>query len=371
MSVIKAGIIGCGNISGIYLQNLCHMFKGVKLVACADIDPTRAQAKAEEKNDKGELKHPGVRALSVEELLADKEISIVVNLTIPVAHYEVAKKAILAGKSVYNEKPLTLSLEQGRELLRLAREKGVLIGGAPDTFLGAGIQTCRKLIEDGWIGKPVSATAFMCCHGHESWHPAPEFYYQPGGGPMFDMGPYYLTALVNLLGPVAGVAGMTGRALAERVCTSALRNGDVMPVNVQTHVNGLLNFKSGALGTIITSFDVWKHNLPLIEIHGTEGSLSVPDPNTFGGPVLLSCKGQEAKEIPLAFAYPQNSRGLGVADMARALREGNAPRAGGELAYHVLEIMHAFHESADKKSFVNLQGECRRPEAFTLDMRSL
>ncbi|HCD33480.1 MAG TPA: oxidoreductase [Phycisphaerales bacterium] len=368
MQIIKVGIIGCGNISSIYIENLSNMFKGVKLVACADIDLSRAQAKAEQLNDDGKVKYPDLKAMTVDELLADPEIQIVVNLTIPVAHHEVAKKAILAGKCCYNEKPLCLSRDQAQELVKLADENKVLVGGAPDTFMGAGIQTCAKIINDGWIGKPISATAFMCCPGHESWHPAPEFYYLPGGGPMFDMGPYYLTALVNLLGPVAKVAGLTARAKEERVCTSELRKGDVMPVDVQTHVTGLMQFASGATGTIITSFDVWKHTLPCIEIHGTQGSLSVPDPNCFGGPVKLCVQRSDFKEMPLSHSYADNSRGLGVADMARALRDGDAFRANGQLASHVLELMHAFHDSSDSGQFVNIQSVCDQPKPMPSGM---
>lgn len=367
MDPIKVGIIGCGNISSIYLTNLTHMFKNIKLTACADIDISRAEAKASEKNEAEGLLYPGIRALTVDALLADPEIKIVVNLTIPVAHYDVAKKILLAGKCAYNEKPLALSREQGKELLTLAKEKGLLIGGAPDTFLGAGIQTCRKLIEDGWIGRPVSATAFMCCHGHESWHPAPEFYYLPGGGPMFDMGPYYLTALVNLLGPVKSVAGMTSRAFDTRTCTSAKRKNDTMPVEVETHVAGLLNFETGAVGTIITTFDIWKANLPLIEIHGTNGSLSVPDPNCFGGAIKLSRFGQDWKEIPFSHSYPENSRGLGVADMAAALCGKGGARASGELTYHVLDIMHAFHDSSREKKFMALESTCTIPAPLPAD----
>lgn len=368
MQIIKAGIIGCGNISGIYIENLSNMFKGVKLVACADIDPARAQAKADQRDDKGNIKYPNLKAMTVEQLLADPDIKIVVNLTIPVAHFEVAKKAILAGKSCYNEKPLCLSRDQAIELLKLADEKKVLVGGAPDTFMGAGIQTCAKIINDGWIGKPVSATAFMCCPGHESWHPAPEFYYLPGGGPMFDMGPYYLTALVNLLGPVAKVAGLTARAKTQRICTSELRKGDVMPVDVQTHVTGLMQFASGATGTIITTFDVWKHTLPCIEIHGTEGSISVPDPNGFGGSIKLCVRRSDWKEMPFTHSYPENSRGMGVADMARALRDGDAFRPNGKLAYHVLDLMHAFHDSSDSEKIVQIQSTCDQPQPMPMGM---
>lgn len=371
MQTIKVGIIGCGNISGIYIKNLSTMFKGVKLVACADIDLSRAQTKAAEVDDAGKLKYPDLKAMTVDQLLADPEIKIVVNLTIPAAHHEVAKKAILAGKSCYNEKPLCQTRQQAQELLKLAKENNVLVGGAPDTFMGAGIQTCAKIINDGWIGKPVSATAFMCCPGHESWHPAPEFYYLPGGGPMFDMGPYYLTALVNLLGPVAKVAGLTARAKDERVCTSALRNGDVMPVDIDTHVTGLMQFASGATGTIITSFDVWKHTLPCIEIHGTEGSISVPDPNGFGGTIKLCVRRSDWKEMPLTHSFPENSRGLGVADMARALRDGGSFRANDQLTYHVLDLMHAFYESSQNSQFIDIQSSCDQPEPMPSGMVTL
>lgn len=362
MNPIHVGIIGCGNISSIYIENLSNMFQGIKLVACADIDHSRAEAKSQEKNEAGQLKYPNLKAVTVDELLADEHIQIVVNLTIPIAHYDVAKQVIGAGKSCYNEKPLCLNREQAAELLVLAKQNKVLVGGAPDTFLGAGIQTCAKIINDGWIGKPVSATAFMCCPGHESWHPAPEFYYLPGGGPMFDMGPYYLTALVNLLGPITSVSGMTGQAKSERVCTSELRKGDVMPVEIQTHVAGLMQFTSGVIGTIITSFDVKKHSLPCIEIHGTEGSLSVPDPNNFGGPVKVCTHDGEWKEMPLSHGYAENSRGLGVAEMAQSIRQDSrAFRANGQLASHVLDLMHAFGESSDSKQFIQIQSTCEQP----------
>jgi predicted dehydrogenase len=355
----KVGIIGCGNISGIYLKSP-QVFPIVDIVACADIDPGRAQAAALEY---------GIQALGVEQLLSDPAIEIVVNLTIPVAHAEVTAAAIAHGKSVYGEKPLALNTRDGRSLLERAAAAGVRVGSAPDTFLGGGLQTCRKLIDDGWIGQPIGASAFMMSHGHEHWHPSPEFYYQPGGGPMFDMGPYYLTALVSLMGPVATVTGSTRATFPERTITSQPKYGQKIAVEVPTHVVGLLDFASGAIGTIITTFDVWSAELPRIEIYGTEGTLSVPDPNTFGGPVRLRRMGSgEWQEIPIPFHYTANSRGLGVADMAHALRSGRPHRAGGDLAYHVLEIMEAIHTASDAGRRIKLSGQVDRPAPFPLGM---
>ena len=329
-------------------------------MACADIDSERAQAAAAEY---------GIRALSVEQLLSDPEIEIVVNLTIPIAHVEVATAAIDHGKSVYSEKPLALNTADGRRLLERAAARGVRVGCAPDTFLGGGLQTCRKLIDDGWIGEPIGASAFMMSHGHEHWHPSPEFYYQPGGGPMFDMGPYYLTALVSLIGPVAEVTGSTRATFPERTITSQPKYGQKIKVEVPTHVIGLLSFANGAVGTIITTFDVWSAELPRIEIYGTAGTLSVPDPNTFGGPVRLRRMGSnDWHEIPIPFHYTANSRGLGVADMAHALRSGRGHRAGGDLAYHVLEIMEAIYTASDAHRHVQLTGLVERPAPFPLGL---
>ena len=350
----KTGIIGCGNISGIYFKNLCSLFEIIDVTVCADLDMDRARAKAEE--------FPGVKAVSVDQLLSDPEIDIVVNLTIPQAHFEVSMKAVQAGKHVYCEKPITLECEQAQQLLVAAKEKNVLVGNAPDTFLGAGIQTCRKIIDDGLVGEPIAATAFMTCHGHESWHPDPEFYYKKGGGPMFDMGPYYLTALVNLLGPVKQVTGSARISFTQRTITSAKKNGQKIEVEVPTHVAGIMNFVNGAVGTIITSFDVWGANLPRIEIYGTQGSLSVPDPNCFGGTVCLKKAGdKEWSEIELTHSYAETSRGIGVADMAYAANSGRAHRANGEMANHVLDIMHAFHDASDQSKHIDLETTCQQP----------
>ncbi|MCD6287094.1 MAG: Gfo/Idh/MocA family oxidoreductase [Anaerolineae bacterium] len=357
----KVGIIGCGNISGIYLKNGQETFENIEIVACADLLLDRAQAQAE--------KYGVARACTTEELLADSEIQIVINLTTPQGHFPVAMQAIKAGKSVHNEKPLALTRDQGKRLLAAAKEHGVRVGGAPDTFLGGGHQTCRKLIDDGWIGEPIAATAFMTCHGHESWHPSPVFYYEIGGGPMFDMGPYYLTALVNMMGPVRRVSGEARITFPQRTITSKPLYGTVIDVETPTHIASTLQFESGAIGTIITSFDVWSANLPRIEIYGTEGSLSVPDPNGFGGPVRVRRAGAtEWQEVPLTHGYTENSRGIGVADLANALQSGRAHRASGELTYHVLDIMHATLDSAREGRYIELESRCERPAPLPMGL---
>lgn len=355
MDKIRVGVVGCGKISSIYFKN-CKTYPNLVVAACADLNVARAIASAEE--------HGVPKACSVPELLADPDIDIVINLTIPAAHAEVCLLALEAGKHVYVEKPLAVTREEGQAILAKAREKGLLVGSAPDTFLGGGIQTCIKLVEDGWIGTPVAATAFMMVKGHEHWHPDPEFYYAKGGGPMFDMGPYYLTALVAMLGPIRRVTGMTKISFPERVITSQPKFGQTITVDTPTHVAGLLDFHSGAIGTIITSFDIrGGANLPRIEVYGSLGTLSVPDPNTFGGPVLLRRHdATEWREIPLTHGYAENGRGLGVLDMAYAIEEGRINRANGELAYHVLEAMHGFHDASDEGKHYVMQSTCERPK---------
>jgi len=358
MEPVKTGIIGCGNISGIYCKNAKRL-EALDLVAVSDLLVDRAEERAKEYD---------TEAVTVEEMLADPEIEIIINLTIPKAHAEVAYKALEAGKSVYNEKPLAISREDGKGLVALAKKKKLRVGCAPDTFMGAGTQTCRKLIDDGWIGEPIAAVANMICHGHESWHPSPEFYYEVGGGPMFDMGPYYLTALVNLIGPVKRVTGSARATFPTRTITSQPKYGKVVEVEVPTHVVGVLDFASGAIGTITVTFDVWSSHLPLIEVYGTQGSLSVPDPNGFGGPVKVRRAGGEWTEMPLTHGYPENSRGVGVADMAMGLRSGRPHRASGDLAFHVLDIMHAVHEASLQGKHIQLGSTCERPAPMVMDL---
>jgi predicted dehydrogenase len=352
------GIIGCGKISSIYFETL-RTFDNLDILACADIDMERAQVQA------GRYNIP--TACSVQELLENPKIELIVNLTVPRAHTEVALAAIEAGKSVYSEKPLAIDREQGQALLNAAHKKNLYVGNAPDTFLGGGIQTCIKLVDDGLIGTPIAATAFMMSHGVENWHPDPDFYYQPGGGPMFDMGPYYLTALIALIGPIRRVTGSTHTTFTERTITSQPKYGTRITVNVPTHVAGIMDFASGAVGSIITSFDVWHHRLPHIEIYGTEGTLSVPNPNTFGGPVYLrQAQAREWSEVPLTHRYTQNLRGIGVADMVQAMQAGQPHRANGEMAYHVLDIMQSFHEASSEGRHIEIASTCSRPAPLDL-----
>lgn len=355
---LRVAVVGCGFISDIYFQNLAT-FSGVQVVACADLNTDQASRTAQ--------KYGVSLVLTPEEAYAHPDIDLILNLTIPAAHAEVALAALRGGKHVYNEKPLALALEDAAEMTRLAEANGLRIGCAPDTVLGAGLQTCRSILESGVIGEPVAATAFMANHGHESWHPNPDFYYQPGAGPLFDMGPYYLTALVNIMGPVERVSGMARASFDKRTITSQPRAGEQVQVNTPTHIAGQLAFENGAIGTLITSFDVWGSNLPLLEIHGTFGSLSLPDPNTFGGPVRLKRAGGEWEDVPLSHPYSENSRGLGVAELAQAVQESRPHRASGEVAFHVLEVMHGLLKSAGQKAEVEIRSRPQVPSPMSAE----
>ncbi len=355
----KVGIIGCGVISKIYLE-AGEKFPILEMVACADLEMERALSRAEEF---------GVEALTPEALLARSDIDIVINLTIPAAHASVSTAAVEAGKSIYSEKPLALEPKNGRTLLAAADKNSVRVGCAPDTFLGGGLQTCRDLLDAGAIGEPLGATAFMMSSGPERWHPSPEFFYKVGGGPMFDMGPYYLTALISMLGAVERVAGSARISFAQRTVGSGPLQGQTIDVEIPTYVSGTLDFASGPIANIVTSFDVWGASLPRIEIYGSEGSLSLPDPNTFGGPVkLLKAGEKEWREVEISRPYTANSRGLGVADMAHALHDGRPHRASGEMAFHVLEIMSAIHTSAAQNQHVTLESSCERPAPLPADL---
>lgn len=351
---IKIGIVGVGDISGIYLENITNLFKEIEVAAVCDL----VKEKAERAVEKYGIPK---RYDTMFELFADEEIDIVLNLTRPYEHFGVSYAALKAGKHVYSEKPLSATLEEGKKLVALAKEKNLLLGGAPDTFMGAGIQTCRKLIDDGFIGEPVGAAAFMICHGHESWHPDPEFYYKHGGGPMMDMGPYYVTALVNLLGRVRSVTGVAKTSFAKRTITSAPKSGAVIDVEVPTYVTGIMQFENGAVGTIFTTFDVHYIDSARLEIYGSKGTLIVPDPNCFGGPVkLLRPEHGEFMEVPLLFDYAQNSRALGLADMAKALKTGRDFRANCGQTCHVLEIMTGFERSSELRRTIDLECEYKR-----------
>ena len=354
---LNVGVIGCGAIIAQYLANFRRL-DSINLVAVADLDPARAQAVADS--------YDGVRALTVDDLLAADDVDLVLNLTIPAAHADVALRAIAAGKSVYGEKPLAATTAEAREVLDAAAAAGVVVGCAPDTVLGTGIQTARKAIDDGLIGSPVSATATMATPGHERWHPNPDFYYQPGGGPLLDMGPYYVSALVTLLGPVVSVVGAASHTRSERTIGSGPREGQKVPVDIDSHVTGVLVHASGALSTLFMSFDAVKTKSPNIEIHGETGSLIVPDPNYFDGDVQLFALGAEDWEtLPVSAGYVDSGRGFGIADLATT-PAGHEPRAGGQLAFHALEVMESVLESAKSGQSVAIKSTASRPAVVEL-----
>lgn len=352
MKKVGIGIIGCGNISGAYLKAMAS-FPILDIRGVADMNAEMAKAKAEEFN---------VPARSVDELFADPDIEIIVNLTIPKAHVEVALRAIDAGKHTYSEKPLGINFAEGKRLAEAANAANLRIGAAPDTFLGGGHQTARTLMDQGVIGTPVGGTATFMCPGHERWHPNPAFYYEVGGGPMLDMGPYYITDLVNLFGPVAKVAGFAFSPRNERLITSEPRNGEKIPVQIATHVAGALAFANGAVVQVGMSFDVAGHKHVPLELYGTEGTLIVPDPNYFGGEVQLLKKGGEFEVQELSSPYADgNYRSIGVADMAHAIRSNRQHRANGDLALHVLEVMEAFQTASDTGTTISITTAVDRP----------
>ena len=358
MERVGIGIIGCGNISEAYLK-AAATFPILDVRGVADLSPEAARGRADAF---------GLTAMTVDALLADPSIDIVVNLTVPAAHVEVGLRAIAAGKHVHSEKPLGLGTKEARSLLDRAADRGLRVGCAPDTFLGGAHQTCRKLVDEGAIGRPVAATAFFMCPGHERWHPNPAFFYAPGGGPMFDMGPYYVTDLVNLLGPVERVAGMTARSRDQREITSQPLAGQTIQVEVATHVAGTLRFVSGAVVTIAMSFDVPQHRHAPIELYGTEATLLVPDPNRFGGAIEIG-RNKAWSERSVEHIYADgNYRIIGVADLAHAIRSGRPHRASGELAYHVLEVMEAFQASSERGKHVAIKSRPQRPAMLPTDL---
>ncbi|MFJ3669129.1 Gfo/Idh/MocA family protein [Streptomyces sp. NPDC090106] len=348
---LRVGLIGAGKISGAYLATFENL-ASLRLTAVTDLDPHRARAVAERT---GASPAPTVAAL-----VSRDDVDAVLNLTIPAAHAEVALAALGAGKHVYGEKPLTAHREETETLLAAARAAELRVGCAPDTVLGTGTQTARKAVDDGLIGTPVAATAFMTTAGHEAWHPDPEFYYQTGGGPLFDMGPYYLSALVHLLGPVVRVVGASSRPRPRRTVGSGPRAGHTFPVEVDTHVTGVLEHAGGALSTLVMSFDVRAARLPRIEVHGTDASLSLPDPNGFDGAVELN-RGDGWHTLPVSAGYRDAGRGVGLADLAEALAAGRPHRASAELAAHVLDIMLTLTDAADQGRSLTVTSTCERP----------
>lgn len=356
---LTIGIVGCGKISGAYLKTFQRL-ENVRVVAAADLDPARA-ARVEEE-------YPEVSARTVDELLSDPQIDLVLNLTVPAAHAEVAQRALRSGKHVYGEKPLAATLADADQVLALAASQGLRVGCAPDTVLGTGIQTARQALDSGVVGAPIAATAVMTGPGPEPWHPDPEFLFQPGGGPLLDMGPYYLSALVHLLGPVRGVSGAGTRGRSSRTIGSGPRAGTVFPVLVDTHVTGVLEHESGALSTLVMSFDVHASRMPKMEVYGTEGSLSVPDPNRFDGTVEVWQREEpEWRALPPSAGYAGAGRGFGVADLAAALGMGVPHRASAEVARHVLDVMESLLEAARTHTAIPVQSRCERPVPVPAD----
>jgi predicted dehydrogenase len=353
---LRVGLVGCGAISGAYLTH-ARAFPVLQFTACSDIDLEKAKAKA--------LEFQIPRVLTVEEILRDAHVDIILNLTIPRAHAEISMGAINAGKHVYSEKPLAISTAEGKTILAAARERNLRVGCAPDTFLGSGMQTARKLIDDGAIGGPVAFTAFMMCPGHEQWHPNPQFFYELGGGPMFDMGPYYLTALLNFFGPIRRISGAASIAIPERKTLA----GETIAVQTPDHICGTIEFRNGVIGTIITSFATrfpqYDPAQP-ITIYGIEGTLKVPDPNVFDGPVhLRRMNDPEFQLIPPAFPAGYG-RSVGLADMAYAVASGRPHRASGEQAYAVLEAMEAFLISSKEGRSIGPQASYERPQLMPM-----
>ncbi|MGO6850977.1 Gfo/Idh/MocA family oxidoreductase [Rhizobium leguminosarum] len=366
---LGVGIIGCGNISTTYFS-LAPLFKGLKVLACADINAQAAEARAEEY---------GVKAQTIDELLVNDEIDVVVNLTIPDAHFRVSKAILEAGKHVYSEKPLVLSLEEGEELRRIAKQKNLAVGCAPDTFLGGAHQLARKFIDDGGIGRVTSGACYVMSPGMEMWHPNPDFFFLPGGGPILDLGPYYIANLINLIGPVKRVGGMTSMASPTRTITSEPRNGEIIPVKTPTTIQALLEFVNGATVTLTASWDVWSHRHANMELYGTDGSLYVPDPNFFGGTVEASGRDKDIKPLD-AWEHPfgkinqenpngarANYRTAGLADMVMSLIEGRDARCSLDRTLHGVDVMTSILKSGEEGRFIDLTTTCTQPAALGIE----
>ncbi|MXQ09834.1 Gfo/Idh/MocA family oxidoreductase [Alphaproteobacteria bacterium GH1-50] len=364
MTTTGVGLIGCGNISAAYLR-LAPLFKGLEIRAVADINPDMARARAKEF---------GVEARSVDDILASDDISVIVNLTIPAAHYEVSTRVLEAGKHVYSEKPLVLTLDEAKALADLARSKNLRVGSAPDTFLGGAHQQVRALIDDGAIGKVVGGTAHVMSRGMEHWHPNPDFFFLPGAGPVLDIGPYYITNLIQLLGPIARVGALTSAATDTRTILSEPRKGETIPVKTPTNIHALLEFKSGATVTLGASWDVKAHRHAPMELYGTEGTLFVPDPNFFGG--LVEQADEQGTISPVTawdhpFGRPNegddgngkraNYRMAGLADMIAGLQASRPHRCSLELAVHAVDAMTSILVSGEKGEFITLSTTCERP----------
>lgn len=349
---LRVGVVGVGVISQQYFAALPRL-PGLQLVAVADLDGDRAAQVAQQQ---------GVQALSVPGLVAASDVDVVLNLTIPAAHVPVGTAVLEAGKHLYTEKPLGLSFAEAGPMLALAESRGLRVGCAPDTVLGTGVQTARRLLDDGAIGQPHAAAVSWSSPGHERWHPAPFFYYQPGGGPLLDMGPYYLSALVTLLGPVERVTGTSRRSDRVRTVGTGPQAGAPVPVTTDTSTEAILEHRGGATSTVTMSFDRWATRRPLFEVYGTSGTLAVPDPNHFSGTVeLWTTETQEWQPAEAAAGYAEAGRGYGLADLARAVATDRPHRASGALALHVLEVMDAVARSSEEHVVVPLTTTVDRP----------
>ncbi|OUS36706.1 oxidoreductase [Rhodobacterales bacterium 56_14_T64] len=368
MSNLGVGIIGCGNISTTYLK-FAPKFRGFEIRAVADINMDAAYARAEEYQ---------VRANTVDELLAADDIDIIVNLTIPAAHFDITRRILEAGKHAYSEKPFVLNLEEGKALRDLAESKGLRIGSAPDTFLGGSHQLARSTIDGGQIGKVIGGTCHVMSHGMEHWHPNPDFFYQPGGGPILDLGPYYITNLIQLIGPVRAVTAMTATSFPSRTITNGPRTGVTVPVDTPTNIHALLEFEIGAIITFGASWDVWKSSHPNMELYGTEGSMSLPDPNFFGGDVTVTEKGDDYGVIPATdhpFGVPNeehgggvlqaNYRAAGLADMVQSINEGRPHRCNIDVALHAIDVMTSILGAGETRQWIEMTTTCERPAALS------
>ena len=365
---LRVGIVGCGSISLQYLHN-APLFGGVEMRACADINSATAAQRAEQFQ---------LRVMDVDDLIGAPDLDLVLNLTIPTAHFDISMRAIEAGKHVFTEKPLAATAAEGRELAARAAERGLAIGSAPDTFLGPAGRLARSLMDADTIGRPVVGTAFMLGHGMEHAHPDPAFYFQPGGGPVMDMGPYYLTMLVNLVGPVRRVQAVATSGQTERMITAeGPKKGTTFKVGTPTTLLSLIEFSRGLQLTFGASWDVYRHSNPPIELHGTKGSMRLPDPDTFGGVVSVSAQGAAWQDFDTAdrlFGAPNwpikapdraNYRMVGLANFAASLVEGRRPRASGDVALHVLEVMEAILFAARTGAAQEIVGEVERAESLT------
>jgi predicted dehydrogenase len=363
---LGVGVIGCGNISTTYL-GLAPLFRGIEMRACADINMDAAKARSRQYK---------VRADTVDGLLKSDDIDIVVNLTVPAVHYSVSKDVLDAGKHVYSEKPFVLSVQEGLDLKKRAEKKSLRVGSAPDTFLGGAHQLARDLIDSGKLGRITSGTCHVMSHGMEHWHPNPDFFFQPGGGPILDLGPYYISNLIQLIGPVKRVAALATIPAKERTISSKPRTGEKIPVSTPTTVLALLEFESGAAVTFNASWDVWDHGHAPMELYGEQGTVHVPDPNFFGGTVRFSKKGKPVKKAPKwdhPFGVPNeqhsqgkmaNYRTAGLADMAIAITEGRPHRCSLDAALHAVDVMMGILKSGETGKFVEMQTSCERPAAL-------